>query len=82
MPDTPIPDLKTRRATNVTLPEALVALAKALDVNISQACEAGLAAQVKAAREAKWLAENRAAIEAYNKWIDEHGLPLEEYRTF
>jgi antitoxin CcdA len=82
MPDTSMREPKTRRATNVTLPEALVALAKALDVNISQACEAGLAAQVKAAREAKWLVENREAIEYWNEKMEREGLTLEEYRTF
>jgi antitoxin CcdA len=79
MPDQ---NIETRRPTNVTLPEAMVKQAKDLKINISQACEAGLAAQVKAAREARWLEENRAAIDDYNKWIEEHGLPLEDYRIF
>jgi hypothetical protein len=29
-----------------------------------------------------WQQENRAAIDCYNKWIAEHGLPLEEFRRF
>jgi post-segregation antitoxin (ccd killing protein) len=41
-----------------------------------------LAAAVKKAREKKWLEENKAAIEEYNRYIEEHGLTLEEYRTF
>ncbi len=82
MPDTNIPPVIQRRATNVTLPEALVAQAKALNINISQACEAGLAAQVKAAREKQWLEENREAFEYCNKYVEEHGLILERYRTF
>jgi antitoxin CcdA len=81
MPDTHT-NPEIRRATNVTLPEALVAQAKDLKVNISQACEAGLAAQVKAAREKKWLEENREAIECYNKYVEENGLTLERFRTF
>lgn len=48
--------------------------AKALKINVGQACEAGLAAQVKAAREQKWLEENREAVDAYNAYIEEHGL--------
>jgi len=36
----------------------------------------------KIAREEKWLEENRAGIEAYNKYIEEHGLPLAEFREF
>jgi antitoxin CcdA len=81
MPDTHAhPDI--RRATNVTLPEALVAQAKDLKVNISQACEAGLTAQVKAARERKWLEENREAIEYWNEKTEREGLTLERFRTF
>jgi post-segregation antitoxin (ccd killing protein) len=29
-----------------------------------------------------WLQENRAAIDCYNEWIAEYGLPLEEFRRF
>ena len=71
-----------RRPTNVTLPEMLISEAKALKINVSQACEAGLAAQVKAAREKQWLEENRAAMDAFNAFIEEHGIPLAEYRMF
>lgn len=71
-----------RQVCNVTLPEPLVTEAKALNVNISRAAEAGVAAAVKAAREAAWLAENRAAIEATNAWVAEHGLPLAKQRLF
>jgi antitoxin CcdA len=82
MPDIrPLPSDK-RRATNVTLSEALVGTAKALGVNVSQACEAGLAAQVKAAQAAKWLEENRPAIEQWNRYVEENGLLLAEYRQF
>ena len=71
-----------RRATNVTLPEPLLTEARTLGINVSQACERGLAAEVTAARARRWQAENRAAIEAWNRHVEEHGLPLAEYRTF
>jgi antitoxin CcdA len=82
MPNSHTVSTNTRRATNVTLPEALVAQAKALKVNISQACEAGLAAQVKAARETQWLEENREAIAYWNERMEREGLLLAEYRIF
>jgi antitoxin CcdA len=56
----------------VTLSEALVGTTKALRVNVSQACEAGLAARVKAALAAKWLEENRPAIEQWNRYVKEN----------
>jgi post-segregation antitoxin (ccd killing protein) len=30
----------------------------------------------------RWQQENQAAIECYNEWISEYGLPLEEFRRF
>jgi antitoxin CcdA len=71
-----------RRPTNVTLRESLVIQARELKINISQACEAGLAAQVAAARRAKWLAENRDAFDDWNAIHEREGLPLARFRTF
>jgi antitoxin CcdA len=71
-----------RRATNVSLPADTVAAAKELGVNISQACETGLAAAVKKERERRWKEENREKIEWWNHWLEENGLPLAKYRMF
>jgi antitoxin CcdA len=71
-----------RRATNVSLDTNLIAAAKELGINVSRACEAGLAREVKAERERRWQDENRAAIDGYNAWIEEHGIPLAEHRMF
>jgi hypothetical protein len=30
----------------------------------------------------RWLEENAEAIKSWNEWVEEHGLPLEEYRMF
>jgi antitoxin CcdA len=30
----------------------------------------------------RWKAENADAIAAYNRWVEEHGVPLEEFRQF
>ncbi|HTW28869.1 MAG TPA: type II toxin-antitoxin system CcdA family antitoxin [Acetobacteraceae bacterium] len=71
-----------RRATNVTLPDPLLREARALDINVSQACERGLAAAVAEARARRWLAENRGAIAAWNEHVETHGLPLADFRQF
>ena len=70
----------SRRRTNVTLPAELVAQAQELGVNVSQACEQGLAAVVKEARVEAWLRENAAAFAYWNAYIEEHGMPLAEFR--
>ena len=77
---TPAPS--PRKATNLTLPESLVQEAKELSVNVSQACERGLAAEVSRAKSARWLQENKSAIKAWNDYVEEHGIPLAEYRQF
>jgi antitoxin CcdA len=70
-----------RRPTNVSLPEQLVEEARSLGINLSRACESGVEAAVKSERDRRWKLENRAAVDSYNRWIEEHGLPLDEYRT-
>jgi len=74
--------VRDRRPTNVTLPVELVAEAKALNINVSQACESGLARSVAEARKARWLEDNKDAIGAYNEMVERDGLPLDEFRQF
>ena len=71
-----------RRATNVTLPETLLRDARDMGINLSQACERGLAAEVADARRRRWLEENRGAMDAWNGHVAEHGLPLAAFRQF
>lgn len=72
----------SRRPTNVTLHANLIAEAKQLGINISEACETGLRDRVAQARRQRWLEENREAIEDYNARIERHGLTLAKYRRF
>ena len=60
----------------------LIDEAKRLDINVSQACEAGLAAQVAEARAEEWRTANREAVEYWNAYVEKHGLPLARYRQF
>ena len=72
----------TRKSANVSLAANLVAEAKALDINLSRACEAGLEAALKQERKRRWQEENREAADASNAWVAKHGLPLARYRQF
>ncbi len=76
------PAASPRRATNVTLPEALLQDAREMGINLSQACEQGLAAAVAETRRQRWLAENQDAMDAWNEHVAAHGLPLAAYRQF
>jgi antitoxin CcdA len=71
-----------RKATNVSLDRAHLAEARELGINVSQACERGLVATLAEERARCWKEENREAIEAWNRYVEEHGLPLERYRLF
>lgn len=78
----PHPATAPRRATNVTLPEILLREARDMGINLSQACERGLAAAVAEQRRQRWLEENGEAIAAWNDHVAEHGLPLAAFRQF
>ncbi len=71
-----------RRATNVTLPEILLQEAREMGINLSQACERGLTAEIADVRRQRWLQENREAMGAWNEHVAEHGLPLAAFRQF
>ena len=71
-----------KRPTNVSLDAGLVAAAKELGLNVSQACERGLKQQISDARNKAWFVENRDAIDSWNAWVDVNGLPLEHLRQF
>ena len=71
-----------RRATNVTLPVGVLAEARALGLNVSQACEQGLKAEIARSRRAQWLAENQDALVSSNEHVERHGLPLSGFRQF
>jgi antitoxin CcdA len=71
-----------RRQTNVTLPDSLLQDARDLKINVSQACERGLAAEVAETKLQLWLRENRPAMDAWNDYVEKNGLPLDAFRQF
>lgn len=71
-----------KKATNVSLAEKLLAEAKELRINVSQAAESGVAMAVAQKRAEIWLKENWEAIQSSNDYVEKHGLPLEQFRMF
>lgn len=71
-----------RKATNVSLDPDLIEQARELDINISRACERGLAETIAETRAERWKRENADAIAASNAWVEKNGLPLARYRQF
>jgi len=71
-----------RKPANISIDSDLLEAAKALGINISRACERGLAQQVSETRAAQWLEENGQALESSNQFVGRKGLPLSRHRQF
>lgn len=71
-----------KKATNVSISEALLADAKELQINVSRAAEAGLDRAIAEKRAEIWLLENREALQSSNDYVERNGLPLAKYRQF
>lgn len=72
----------TKKPTNVTVNSDLLKQAKALDINLSAALEQKLVELVRQKQSAAWLAENQAAINEYNRYVEEHGSFADDLRSF
>jgi antitoxin CcdA len=73
---------KPKKATNITLSSDVLSEAKALGINISQACDQFLRDVVKREQARRWQAENAEFIAAYNEGVARDGLPLDAWRSF
>ena len=78
----PIKDRTVKRAANLSVDAALLDEAKAFKINLSQTLETGLRREVAVRRIALWREENAAAVDLYNDWVEQNGLPLGRYRQF
>lgn len=79
----PAPPRRARKApTNLSLRVDLVQRARALGLNLSELLELALEQAIREAEQARWLAENKEAIEYYNAFVEEHGMFGEEFRQF
>ena len=71
-----------KKATNITLSADVLSEAKALGINISQACDQFLRDMVKREQARRWQADNAEFIAAYNEGVARDGLPLDGWRSF
>ncbi|MBI4755883.1 MAG: type II toxin-antitoxin system CcdA family antitoxin [Betaproteobacteria bacterium] len=78
----PAPAPLPKKATNITLSADVLREAKALGINISQACDEFLRERVRREQERRWQADNAEFIAAYNRVVEEQGLPLADWRGF
>jgi antitoxin CcdA len=67
-----------KRAVNLFVDADLLDEARRLRINMSETLERRLRTIVRAEQEKRWLEENKAAIEAYNLRVLQHGLLSDE----
>lgn len=61
---------------------ALLREAEALGIEGEAVCRKALRGAIGDAKAARWTEENRDAIDAHARYIEEHGTPLGKYRMF
>jgi antitoxin CcdA len=71
-----------KKAVNVSIQSELLDAARAEDINLSATLEEALADQLRIRRRDRWQTENQAAIEAYNRDVDENSSFGDHARSF
>jgi antitoxin CcdA len=69
-----------RQPANLSIDAQLMKEARALDVNISRAAEAGIAEAVAAEKSRLWKLENRAKLDAWNDYVERNQPLAAEFR--
>ena len=71
-----------KKSANLSINADLLLQAKRLNINLSQTLEQHLAEIVREAQRNQWLAENKDALEAYNRRVDSQGVFSDGLRRF
>lgn len=71
-----------KKATNLSVNSDLLNKIRKQRVNLSATLERALADALRENRRDQWLADNRSAIDAYNKDVEEHGVFSDGLRNF
>ncbi len=71
-----------KKSANLSINADLLRQAKQLNINLSQTLEQHLAEIVRKAQSEQWLAENRNALEEYNRRIEARGTFSDGLRRF
>tara|TARA_R110001592_G_scaffold138511_5_gene357726 strand:- start:29012 stop:29257 length:246 start_codon:yes stop_codon:yes gene_type:complete len=71
-----------KKATNLSINSDLLNKIRSIDINLSATLEKALRIELERANAKKWRKDNKNAIEAYNEFVEEHGLFSDEFRSF
>jgi antitoxin CcdA len=70
-----------RKAVNVTLDTGIVAAAREAGLNLSRVTEDALRLAVKQEEDRRWKERNRAAMQDWNDWLEQNGMPYADLRV-
>jgi len=71
-----------KKSANLSINADLLQQAKQLNINLSQTFEQHLAEIIRQAQRSHWLAENKSAIDEYNRRIEKRGTFSDGQRRF
>ena len=74
--------IRNTQSVTMTVERGLLNRARDAGINLSATLTAALDAELRHHATKKWQEENRGALEALNRFHDEHGCFSDEYRTF
>ena len=72
----------SKKAVNLSVDAALLREARGRGVNLSATLERALEEALRQERRARWLADNRQGIAAYNDQVEVHGAFADMLRSF
>jgi antitoxin CcdA len=72
----------SKRAVNLSIDADILAAAKQQGINLSRALEEELRKRTQEQKIRRFKEESREAVESYNRFIEEHGIWSEKYRSW
>ena len=74
--------LAPKKTTNLSINSDLLSQARNLRINLSATLEQALAETLQQRQRGQWLADNQAAIAAYNERVERDSIFSDEMRAF
>ncbi|MGL6159494.1 type II toxin-antitoxin system CcdA family antitoxin [Microbulbifer sp.] len=71
-----------KKATNLSINSDLLVKSRSMHINLSATLEQALTQELAKREAERWRNEHKAAIKAYNEFVNEHGGFGDEFRNF
>ncbi len=71
-----------KKPANLSINQDLLNQARELNINLSATLEKAIVEQLKQKRREQWRKQNAKAIQAYNRFVNAHGVFSDDLRSF